>query len=198
LHDDATLAGLAWAEKVLEGDEDALRALRAAKAEAQAHIMLGWLAARSAAPRGWRDGSCQRPRRRRQDTRGRPAGLPTDSQSPSMGIMRVCVLLAAMFIAGCGSSSPSTPAEQCTDLGTSLCTREAECAVANGIISLTQSREFTTNCEAGYELTAACSRVKQVNGHPDVCTADFRAEPCSAFDATAGLPLPDSCVALFQ
>jgi hypothetical protein len=75
---------------------------------------------------------------------------------------------------------------------------DAECAAVAGLISQSQSGEFATNCEAGFQATAGCSGATQVNGQPDVCMADFRAEPCSAFNATTGLPVPASCVALFR
>ena len=112
--------------------------------------------------------------------------------------MGVRVALGAVLLTtACGSSGPATPAEQCTDLGTSLCTRDAECAVTVGTVSQSQSGEFVTNCEASFRASAGCSQVTQVTGDPAACVSDFRAEPCSAFAAT-GLPVPDTCVALFR
>jgi hypothetical protein len=125
------------------------------------------------------------------------------SRSPIADHRRMGVrlfLAAVMLTAACGSGSsgPPTPAEQCNDVGTALCTDEAECAVADGVIPQSQSGAFVTSCEASFETTAGCSEATQVNGDPDTCTADFRAEPCSAFGATTGLPVPSSCVALFR
>jgi hypothetical protein len=117
------------------------------------------------------------------------------------GTMRVRVSLAivAMLAAACGSGgSSATPSEQCTDVGTTVCTHDAECAVVAGVITQSQSGDFVTNCETGFQTSAACSQATQVSGDPDTCMSDFRAEPCSAFDATTGLPVPSSCVALFR
>ncbi len=113
--------------------------------------------------------------------------------------MRTSLLLAVALTAACSSSSSGpSPSEQCTDLGTATCTREAECAVSTGNITQSQSSQYVTNCEAGYRTGIDCSRVTQVTGHPDVCTSDLRAQPCSLYDPTNGLPLPASCMNLFN
>jgi hypothetical protein len=114
--------------------------------------------------------------------------------------VRASVAAVAMLAAACGSSGTSTPSEQCIDVSTATCTHLEECAAAAGVISASQIDANVSTCESSFQAAADCSGATQVTGDPSACMADFRAEPCSEFDATSttGLPVPLSCEGLFR
>lgn len=125
--------------------------------------------------------------------------------------MRVAIVV--LLVAGCGGGDGSTNApvvdqpastpgptlaETCADVGTAACNRNAECAATIGAIAPEQTGEFAADCEAGYRLSLDCSRVTQLTGHPDVCMADYMAEPCGLYVDPTGLPVPASCKHIFR
>jgi hypothetical protein len=109
-------------------------------------------------------------------------------------------LLPLALAGGCSSGDDDDderPPNACDQVAQSICEANATCAIEQGAIVQADRRGFVSSCIIGFYTRVDCSKA-MVIGQPDVCEADVAATPCAQFALPNGLPLPASCMGIFQ
>ena len=85
----------------------------------------------------------------------------------------------------------------CEQVAQTICEANGTCAVEQGAIAPANRSGFVSSCIIGFNTRLDCSKA-MVIGQPEVCEAEVAATPCAHFALPNGLPLPASCIGIFQ
>jgi hypothetical protein len=108
-------------------------------------------------------------------------------------------LFALALTGGCSSDDDEDERSPnaCDHVAESICEANASCAVEQGALAQADRSGFVFSCIVGFNTRLDCSKVMVV-GQPEVCEADVAATPCARFSLPNGLPVPASCMGIFQ
>ena len=108
-------------------------------------------------------------------------------------------LLPLALAGGCSSDDDDDDRSPnaCDHVAQSICEANGSCAVEQGAVAQADRSDFVFSCIIGFNSRLDCSKA-MVIGQPDVCETDVAATPCAQFALPNGLPLPASCIGIFQ